>query len=115
MNTPKKRVRQKKRVRRSYTQLFMDKLEAMCDGQQKLVSNKALRDALDWNDARYKRIRSVLLAQNQIILEKGFGGSVGLSGASASDPLNVFISYCHADEELKNELVKLSNHCVGWG
>lgn len=84
----------------------MDKLEAMSGGQQKLVSNKALRDALEWDDARYERIRSVLLAQNQIILGKGYGGSVGLSGASGSAPLNVFISYCHADEDLKNELLK---------
>jgi len=105
-NTPATR---KQRVRRSYKQLFLDALKKLSEGEQRLIANQALREALEWDDAFYRRIKGELVTERQIIIGRGRGGSVGLAFAPGTAPpraLQVFISYSHQDEALKNELVK---------
>ena len=92
--------------RRTLAELFIDKLEELSGGKPKLVSNKSLREALNWDEPKYKRIRSELRAQGKIIRGRGYGGSVGLASGRGAEALNVFVSYCHADEEAKNDLLK---------
>jgi hypothetical protein len=101
-------VQEKKRPRnrRSYAQLFVDKLVELAGKEQKLIGNKTLRDELGWDEARYKRVREDLIAQKQIIAGRGYGGSVGLATLPGSKGLNLFVSYCHADEGLKSDLLK---------
>jgi len=85
----------------------MDKLTALSEGQQKLIGNGALRDALDWDDARYERIKRQLVEENAIIVGRGRGGSVGLATAPGTKAaLSAFIAYSHVDEEAKNALLK---------
>jgi len=99
----------KPRVRRSHKQLFLDALKKLSAGEQCLIANQALRDALDWDDAVYRRIKGELVSERQIIVGRGRGGSVGLAfapGAAAPKALQVFLSYSHQDEALKDELVK---------
>ena len=92
-------------MRRTFAELFLDKLEELSGGKAKLIGNKALRDALGWEESKYKRIRSELLAQGKIIRGRGQGGSVGLAGGGDA-ALRIFVSYSHADEHDKNDLLK---------
>lgn len=105
----KKPAAKKSRGRRSYKELFLEELKKISAGEQRLVANQALREALDWEDAQYRRIKGELVSERQIIVGRGRGGSVGLASAPGAAPpkaLQVFISYSHQDEALKNELVK---------
>jgi hypothetical protein len=94
------------RVRRTNAQLFLDRLTELSGKEQQLVSNRALREALGWDDDRYSRIRSELVDQGKVIVGRGYGGRVGLANAPGSKALTVFISYSHADEGFRAELVK---------
>lgn len=94
----------KKRIKRSYPEMFLDALKKASNGEQKLVPNGVLREKLGWEVDKYNRIKSQLLAENKIIVGKGFGGSVALD--TPDTKLNVFVSYSHADEILKEELLK---------
>jgi TIR domain len=99
----------KPRVRRSYKQLFLDALKVASQGEQRLIANQQLRDALGWEDALYGHIKGELVAERAIIVGRGRGGTVGLDAPPGEKPphaLQVFISYSHQDEALKNELVK---------
>lgn len=99
----------KVRVRRSYKQLLLDELKKLSQGEQRLIANQALRDALGWENAFYGRIKGELVSERQIIVGRGRGGSVGLASAPGEAPpkaLKAFISYSHQDETLKDELIK---------
>jgi hypothetical protein len=96
----------KKRARRTNAQLFIDELTKLSGGEQKLVANKALRETLEWDEDRYARIRSELVDQRKVIVGRGQGGTVGLASAPGAKALVVFISYSHADEAFKTDLLK---------
>jgi hypothetical protein len=95
-----------KKQRRTHRELFLDKLKELSNGDQKLIGNKTLREELDWEEDRYDRIKVQLREENAILVGTGKGGSVGLAQAAGSQSLKLFISYSHADELLKNELLK---------
>lgn len=86
--------------------MFLGALRKLSGGEQKLVSNSAMRDKLGWDDGRYTRIKHQLVDENRVIIGRGYGGSVGLATAHGAHALNIFISYSHADEALKENLVK---------
>jgi hypothetical protein len=93
-------------ARRPYAQIFMDQLTHLSKGKQQLIGNKTLRDSLGWDEDRYDRIKRQLIDENAIIVGRGQGGAVALAKAKGAKALNVFISYSHADEAMKSELVK---------
>lgn len=97
------------RKRRTSRDLFLDKLRALSNEETPLITNQALREGLKWDDIKYKPIKRQLLDEGLIISGKGHGGKVGLSYGEGSSPLSLFISYSHADEELKNQFVKHLN------
>ena len=92
--------------RRTYAEIFLDKLTELSGDEPCLVGNKTLRSELDWDEDRYEWIKSQLYEEGSIILGRGKGGSVGLANAPGSEALRLFISYSHIDQLLKNELVK---------
>lgn len=92
--------------RPSFRESFLEKLRELSGEDQDLISNAALREALDWDEERYKRVKSQLKEENLIIVGPGHGGRVGLATASGSKALTLFISYSHPDEAIKNELIK---------
>jgi hypothetical protein len=94
------------RTKRSYAQIFIDHLTKLSNGEQKLVSNKALREDLKWDEDRYNRIKSQLKDEDAIIVRRGYGGTVGLASLKGEKALTAFISYSHIDENFKNELDK---------
>lgn len=92
--------------RRTDREIFIDKLTQMSNGEQKLIGNKNLREAMGWDEDRYHRIRRQLISESAIIVGKGHGGKVGLAAEPGTKALNVFVSYCHADEDVKDRLVR---------
>lgn len=100
----KKRAVVKKK--RSFRELFLDKLRELSEGEQKLIGNIALREALGWDEDKYRRIKIQLRDENVILIGTGKGGSVGLADAPGASALRLFVSYSHSDEQLKNELLK---------
>ena len=101
-------VRAKVRVRnrRTHAQLFLDKLGELTAGEPRLIGNRSLREGPGWDESRYTRIRTELLNQDKIIVGRGYGGTVGLATLPGSKGLSVFVSYTHADEAFKNDLLK---------
>jgi hypothetical protein len=95
-----------RRVRRTAEQLFLDKLAALTHGEQTLVSNAALREALNWPEDKYNDIRIQLRRDQLINVGQGQGGKVGLSKLSSTKALKVFVSYNHTDTQYKDDLVK---------
>ena len=102
---PKKPIRK----RRTNRDLFLDKLKALSNDETPLITNQTLREELKWEDTKYKQIKRQLFDEGLIISGKGHGGKVGLSYGEGSSPLSVFVSYSHADEELKNQFLKHLN------
>jgi hypothetical protein len=95
-----------KRARRTYSDIFLARLSALAGDPPVPVNNRALSKDLRWKDERYSRIKEQLSAEGLIIKSRGGpGGSVSLV-ATCGHALKVFISYSHADEELKDELLK---------
>ena len=102
-------MEKKPRIRRTQKQLFLDALKNLSQGEQRLIGNQALRENLGWDEAAYRRMKGELVQERQIIVGRGRGGTVGLSAAPGEAPpkaLQVFISYSHIDEDIKDELVK---------
>ncbi len=92
--------------KRSNRDLFLERLTNLSGGEPKLIGNTTLREALKWDEERYSRVKAQLLVENLIITGRGRGGSVGLADAVDSFPLKLFLSYSHADEGIKGELLK---------
>jgi hypothetical protein len=100
------RKRAARRVRRTNAQLFIDRLTELSGDDQRLVSNPALREALNWDEQRYGRIKAQLVAEGTIIVGRGYGGSVALAGGRDNHALKVFVSYSHVDEKLKDAVLR---------
>jgi hypothetical protein len=94
------------RGRVSYRETLLKKLAALSDEGKSLVSNKALREALDWDVDLYKRIKAQLVDERLIFISRGYGGTVGLVSPKGTEALSIFISYSHKDEKFKDDLVK---------
>jgi hypothetical protein len=95
------------RVRRSYSQIFMEKLSALSKGQQTLIGNGALREELGWDERRYQLVKRQLKDENSVIVGKGRGGTVGLANAPGTKAaLSAFIAYSHEDKGLKDGLLR---------
>lgn len=100
-------VIRRKQGRRSYSDLFQAELRRLGGEQQKLVNNKTLMEALGWDEERYERIKKQLKDENIIVAGRGGpGGAVAFAGIDKASPLKVFVSYCHVDEALKDDLIK---------
>ncbi|HEX4065291.1 MAG TPA: toll/interleukin-1 receptor domain-containing protein [Acidobacteriaceae bacterium] len=98
--------KKKARVRRTYAQLFLDALDDLAPGGERLVKNKTLRERLGWDEDRYTRVRRELADQKKIVIGRGWGGLVGLATSLGAKGLSVFVSYTHTDETFKTDLLK---------
>jgi TIR domain len=94
------------RKRRTYREIFLDALTKLSNGEQKLISNTALKQELDWGEEGYDQIKRELKNEKKIIVGQGRGGTVALAKAPGVKGLSLFISYSHNDEGVKNELAK---------
>lgn len=98
-----------KRKRRTYSELFLSKLEEVSEPGNRRVSNKKLLGSLNWDEARYDMIKRQLLSEGKIGIGRGHGGSVELLEEPEENAPKAFISYCHKDEAAKD---KLLNHLM---
>ncbi len=101
-----KKANGKRRVRRTYRDIFLSALTELSDRGKQLVANRILRENLDWDNDRYRRVKEQLAEEGSLILGRGQGGTVGLAITPGSRGLSLFVSYSHVDETLKNELMK---------
>jgi hypothetical protein len=95
-----------RRGRVSYRDTFLNQLADLSEDGKNLVSNKALREALQWDEELYKRIRAQLVDERVIFISRGYGGTVGLTSPKGTAALSVFVSYSHKDEAFKDDLIK---------
>lgn len=94
------------RRRRTYAQLFLDKLAELAGPDQGTITNRQLREELGWDEVRYARIKTQLRGEGLIVLGTGRGGTVATARPAANEALKLFISYSHADERLKEAVMK---------
>ena len=85
--------------------MFLDGLKQL-GGSKQLIGNITLREKLGWDENKYRRIHRDLVDQQKVIPGRGKGGSVMLASLPGTKGLSVFISYAHADENFRNDLVK---------
>lgn len=97
----------------TFGQRFLDKLLQLAGGPGVPISNAELRTALGWQPDTYGREKSKLLKAKLIKSAKGQGGSVLIppsapakSTVPAQQAISAFISYSHADQQLKDQLIK---------
>jgi hypothetical protein len=96
-----------KKKRRTFRKTFLTELKKISNGEPKLVNSRILRNALDWDEDRYDRVKEQLRDENLIVVGRGGpGGAVAIANWPGTKALSVFISYCHTDEAQKDELIK---------
>lgn len=94
-------------ARTSDRDVFLKRLKKLTDKNNDFVSNQRLREELKWDEEKYRTIHRALRQEGRIIGRRGWhGGSVALGALTQADKLTVFISYSHADTDLKDQLVK---------
>jgi TIR domain len=106
---PRKATRKAKstRNRRPNSQIFLDELKKLVDEETGFASSADLKNQLSWDDEKYTRVRSDLIKSNQINSAFGGpGGKLGLVKDQNQSPLQVFISYSHADKKYLEDLQK---------
>ena len=92
-------------TRRTDKQIFMDYLiQYLSEYGIETVGNNRFRDYLAWDKKRYDRTKERLSNDGLLVVAPGYGGSIRPIVEEESK-LNLFISYSHKDEELKNELL----------
>ena len=95
---------------KTFEQRFIDELAGQCQGEEKVILNRILRDRLGWQDERFNKVRAGLIKKGVIKAAPGHGGKTKFvephGPQSQPKALKIFLSYCHADEALKNELRK---------
>ena len=96
----------KKRVRRPYKEIYLDKIKNLSGPENKYVSNATLKGELNWDEDRYWSIRDQLISEGLIVVGRGQGGTVAPLVPKGAKSLSVFISYSHKDEDIKGELIK---------
>jgi len=70
------------------------------------ITNESLRTGLKWEKKKYRAIHSSLRQEELIVVKRGRGGLVALAGNKGTERMRVFVSYSHADKDLKDQLVK---------
>ena len=93
-------------ARTSDRELFLKRLTKLAGQDGGFVTNESLQQELKWDKAKYRLIHSSLRQEELIVMKRGRGGLVALAGNKKTERLKVFVSYSHADKDLKDRLVK---------
>lgn len=93
---------------RPILELFVDTMMQITDNVRRPVNNRTLRDALDWNQDRYDRVKEQLIGAGTIeICPAGPGGGVIIKAGAVrnvASALSVFMSYSHKDGTVHDHL-----------
>ena len=93
-------------ARTSDRDLFLKRLAKLSGEDGGFVTNESLQQELKWEKAKYRAIHSTLRQEELIVMKRGRGGLVALAGNKKAERLKVFVSYSHADKDLKDRLIK---------
>ncbi len=101
-----------KRVKQvgTFEDRFLKCLERLSDRKDVAVSNSKLMEELGWQEDRYEKTRDILIARKIIKTSLGRGGPIKFVKlpeklVKEREPLKVFISYSHKDEEITQFLL----------
>jgi hypothetical protein len=93
-------------ARTSDRDVFVKRLSELSGVDGNFVSNETLQKKLKWEKQKYRTVHSVLRQEELIVVKRGRGGLVALAASQQSEKLRLFVSYSHADKELKERLIK---------
>jgi hypothetical protein len=68
------KVNARPKAKRTFKQVFLAKLSELSGGEQKVVNNRTLQGALEWQDERYTRIKDELVREKVIVATHGGPG-----------------------------------------
>ncbi|MCZ7973392.1 toll/interleukin-1 receptor domain-containing protein [Agrobacterium salinitolerans] len=95
---------------RSFEQRFLDELTRQCAGEDIAINNKTLRENLGWMDERFDKVRAGLIKKGTIRAAPGHGGKTRFVRVNHVKPaktsVSAFVSYAHADEDMKKRLLQ---------
>ncbi len=81
-----------KKKRSTFRDTFLYKLKETANDDQKFVNNKTLREALNWEEDRYNRIKEQLRDENLIVVGRGGpGGAVAIANLPGSPQRFYFV------------------------
>lgn len=97
-----------KKLGKSFKERFIAELTSQCSGNDVAISNKNLKEALNWKDETFNRTRSSLIKDGVIKASPGPGGMTRFVkfNVSRHREATAFISYSHKDSMLKDEFIK---------
>lgn len=94
---------------RTFKERFIDELTRQCNGEDVAVLNKTLRDQLGWTDENFDKVRKQLIKDGTVKAAPGQGGKTRFvtfhPAKLEKQALSVFVSYSHADEAIKDQLL----------
>ena len=93
-------------ARTSDKDVFLKRLTSLSGDNGNFVSNETLRKKLKWEKPKYRTVHGVLRQEELIVVKRGRGGLIAPTSTQQSEKLKLFISYSHADQELKEQLVR---------
>ncbi len=102
-------IRKQSRKRRTNEELFVARLAELTNDDKPLTTNVSLRTKLKWDEEKYNETKKKLRKDGKIVVGLGFGGRIGLADAvrdHKGKALKLFVSYSHADERYKVDLLK---------
>ena len=91
--------------RRTPKDIFLDELRNVAKGEDEWVNNSVLRKRFSWRKDKYDQVKQDLIDSGAVVPGPGRSGRVKLSRTEPK-AVKVFISYCHADKEIKEDLLK---------
>jgi hypothetical protein len=101
---------EKRKPGKTFEERFLAELERQSDAEHNPVKNSALREQLGWQDKSFDKVRAALIKAGKIKAAPGHGGKTRFvappSKAVPPRKLKAFVSYSHADEGLKDALIK---------
>ena len=102
------KVTPRRRGRRTFREAFLTDLARLGATPDVAVNSQNLRNRLEWDQKRFARVRSELVADGLIINQVGGpGGSITLPTRSAEAAhVSLFISYSHKDKSYHDLLVQ---------
>jgi hypothetical protein len=85
----------------------LNKLRELCDGKDKKILNSEIYDSLSWDRTRFLKTRNQLHEDGILTYEGHYTKFVDFKKDGKLAPAcRIFISYAHADESWKDQLLK---------
>lgn len=93
--------------RLSDTEYLINKMIELSNNEDKLILNSSIYDSLGWDRSKFIKVRNKLYEQDILTYEGHYTKFVNYKLHGRPRPTHkIFVSYSHADENYKDELLK---------